>query len=1399
MKKYLLLLMLILATQKLVYSQTFQLDTLKKSKQDTSKKILVLPGFDTDLKAALRSSQPGINKTSPEVSAFQAIQHAQIGHYTGKTNAPIAIASLAGKAIETSVSLNYDFGGIKVEQEAAQVGLGWSLSAGGMISRIIRGRDDFDGILRQGYSAQTNLNTMRQESFVISKTAQNVEWEFTKKTTPFFASSANPITGQLFLFCQSAPANPMVYNTAKLMLPIPSATEAGKPRLDGESDLFSYQAGSYSGKFIITTDASPYIIYTIAQEPVKIEIMPAVGQSSPDLTGNSGFKITTPDGVKYIFGQTEKSKSRSGFSSTGKLVHVELDYYSDPLYAASSVEWDLTNITAATETISGWYMTKIIAASNDSDIITFNYSVDSDFNTISLPNRVQSLTVGFAKWRLTDSRQKNILLTSIVSSKGSINFERSSRNDIRGTMALKLDKIIVKDQFNAQINAFAFAYDYFDSGTSAEDIVRKRLRLLTFTELGKDNSPKPSHVFSYYSTVMVYGTEQFKALPDKNSYAQDLWGLYNGEDNNNTKINSATNNVNTNPALNGTMIPAQFPSNATVWGFSNPAIREANLGYAKLGTLASIKYPTGGLMAFDLELNQFGNYTLGVLPNSIIVRDTLQNPVPFNGGGLRTKATKLYPNATNSSNYIYRKYEYTEPNGTGTSGKLMYDMLFSYIIYGGGGSPYQLFSSGTKYPTSYSANGGVIGYSFVKEIDVNPSTNATNGSTEMNFVNQIETRFDSFCFSANQSIPACNSYINYISVATCLSYTPTADDVGIYYTSLILENGSIPNYINIRNGLLNSKIIRDASGALMHEEENTYTTLNGTNKKRVKSLLASGRTETDPYPALYLYYVDTEWVKLESKITKDYQQGTANYIAVTETYQYNTNNKEVNQVDKLAANGETTRTTIKYPHDFQSTAVYQEMIAKNMVLPAIEQDLVNVTKSKAIVKIENTYKNYGSSINQRHLLEKSKKIIGGFDSGLQDFVLDYDANSNLIEVQPKSSPPISYLWAYNGNYPVAEIRGIGASNLNADLQNVGLSRTLIEGENIKSTLNNYTNTLRNYWANSPIIIENYTHLPMVSMNSQTVSNGLLTTYEHDVFNRLIAVYDNANSFTHRYAYQYATTAPSSCTTPAAPNISVSSTSLCNAVLSATGCAGVINWSNGQSGNAIALSTANSATITATCSVGTCTSTASNTLTLPVLPTGWQAIDIGSSTVNGCTQYNSGVLTMQSDGANNSIGGSDPDKFHFVYKSYTGDVSVITKLTGMSLGDGFRSGIMIRNSLDPKSVMFSIIQDNNTYVGKLLRNADNDLSYLWQFNIATLNSTWIRLDKVGNSVTAKFSTLANPNPAIATDWQDMGSSTGNPAPLMTWNGTFYLGFATMAYPAGSNHTTFTNVSVNGVGL
>jgi hypothetical protein len=81
---------------------------------------------------------------APEAEAFKEYVDVPVNEYTGVANINIPLYTLSEKGMSVPVSLSYHPGGIRVSEEATWVGLDWSLNAGGVITREIRDKDDFE-------------------------------------------------------------------------------------------------------------------------------------------------------------------------------------------------------------------------------------------------------------------------------------------------------------------------------------------------------------------------------------------------------------------------------------------------------------------------------------------------------------------------------------------------------------------------------------------------------------------------------------------------------------------------------------------------------------------------------------------------------------------------------------------------------------------------------------------------------------------------------------------------------------------------------------------------------------------------------------------------------------------------------------------------------------------------------------------------------------------------------------------------------------------------------------------------------------------------------------------------------------------------------------------------------
>ena len=72
-----------------------------------------------------------------------------VSNHTGIPDITIPIYTLSEGSISVPISLSYHASGIKVQETASWVGLGWALNAGGVITRTVQGAPDEGGNLQQ--------------------------------------------------------------------------------------------------------------------------------------------------------------------------------------------------------------------------------------------------------------------------------------------------------------------------------------------------------------------------------------------------------------------------------------------------------------------------------------------------------------------------------------------------------------------------------------------------------------------------------------------------------------------------------------------------------------------------------------------------------------------------------------------------------------------------------------------------------------------------------------------------------------------------------------------------------------------------------------------------------------------------------------------------------------------------------------------------------------------------------------------------------------------------------------------------------------------------------------------------------------------------------------------------
>jgi hypothetical protein len=282
--------------------------------------------------------------------------------YTGKLNVELPLYNLKSRDIEVPIGLSYSRNGIKVDEVAGWVGLGWNLNAGGTITRVMNGLpDEFEGEVDLMHIGGDNKNDAYGYLHLKDEgVKQKVELE------KFHSDFSNR-------------EKEKIIERADWM-----SLTRDKDVFDTKPDEFYFNFGTYSGKFVFNQEGE---VLQLSRQALRITYEKSDGKIVL-------FTIVTPDGYKYTFGDTNyESVEESSFhlkkynvSFLYKCTYQEVDenwlgnpkssdmYYDVIPYVTNGINYSnyyyINNFESPTYT-STWYLKKIESPSGD--IVTFSY------------------------------------------------------------------------------------------------------------------------------------------------------------------------------------------------------------------------------------------------------------------------------------------------------------------------------------------------------------------------------------------------------------------------------------------------------------------------------------------------------------------------------------------------------------------------------------------------------------------------------------------------------------------------------------------------------------------------------------------------------------------------------------------------------------------------------------------------------------------------------------------------------------------------------------------------------------------------------------------------------------------------------------------------------------------
>lgn len=148
---------------------------------------------------------PDMLPPTPDASAIIKADQLNVGYTTGAPNFNIPLYTLQTGSYSLPISINYSSTGIKVDEVASSVGMGWSLNAGGVISRVI-----FDNPDENRNTSNCNLNSLNPD--VHDQTLMNFLKNAPDKQSDIFTFSFPGGSGKFIIGLNGVPIQLTVLN-----------------------------------------------------------------------------------------------------------------------------------------------------------------------------------------------------------------------------------------------------------------------------------------------------------------------------------------------------------------------------------------------------------------------------------------------------------------------------------------------------------------------------------------------------------------------------------------------------------------------------------------------------------------------------------------------------------------------------------------------------------------------------------------------------------------------------------------------------------------------------------------------------------------------------------------------------------------------------------------------------------------------------------------------------------------------------------------------------------------------------------------------------------------------------------------------------------------------------------
>lgn len=1085
---------------------------------------------------------PIIIPPSPEAYKFSTFGNIPLNGSTGGFSYSIPIYTIQDKDITMPISVDYYSSGVKIDELSGIVGTGWTLNVGGVISRVMRGYPDED--FERWYPDYINPSTDD-----IKKRLYSIGGGFslTDIERDWFSFNVNGISGS-FYFDEN-------------LNPIVNSKEYVKVTFQRINDITSFTITDNKGYIYVFGGGEAFIEKTIASS--------SNGAGFKDKYDSSWFlkDIISPNQNKISFTYEDNPISFNSGTSFSLIydqdcictdvvsISYSSKYNASVLYNTTSSK-ALSQITLSNGKVSfaynsqrsdeGGLSLKEITIQNNDEIIKraeFNYEMTFKNQTHSydklktdnsikyrmfLQNVILSNSVSDLSEKYSfEYYEKEQLPIRLSFSKDKYGYNNGSNNTSAFSSSLQNDPEIypLLSKYNG------LSYVSANNEVNPDVVYYGMLKKIVYPTGGNTQIKYEANASTAMGTEMIYKSGSIQVLKDCSDQSVNEKSFVFTS--NGTPLNfRAGASLMTTPDCVPSSDPLHDKYSLTITNLTTGVvIASLNRTYGQNIETNSILASTSGSSNYDgsspLTTVKDNKYEVSLKLLSKIFNPAQGNvSVKYNSeaipvektvyaGGARVKSIADYN--TEGGEYNKRSFYYNTFSQYPSLKTSLIDIAapryYNFMTYtkscmqecsSGSGDPFPTIPpqgisykkyvlSSSSFTSLYNNRKQQVYYTQITEFVNNTSTN--NGIIERGFYNINDYKPNPIWGPEIEGAPYSNggdAYYGILKTQKIYSYNQNQ------YSMI---KSSKYDYILGSSQLLSSYVLRKNSEIPNMVPIGDYGTY-------IENL------------SLTLYYNHIGYARMANAVDSTFIQ---NQCLVTKTDYAYSGSPYFNLKKETTTNSDGSTQIKNYQYSPDLTGQLSNMdklVTNNRVGIPITTE--SKTKNTAGTELQTTFtktayqeksftKSNGTSVNL--LLPESIYTPTSTDKRIT--FTNYDEFGNIIYYILDDATKVVYLWGYNGQYPIAEIKNATYDQVKAALGVApeSLSSAAIPDYIKIEALRTNTNLLN-------ALITTYTYKPLIGILTATDPRGVVTSYEYDSFNRLSGIKDANGKLINTYDYHY---------------------------------------------------------------------------------------------------------------------------------------------------------------------------------------------------------------------------------------------------------------------------------------